>query len=164
MSSNQTKKVVMAALLAAFAGLSTQAVAATATGTANANVLTPIAITAGQTLEFGAFTGAAGTVTVSTAGARSSTGAVVLAPTNGTVRQGTFTVTGSGNSTFGITYPSAFNITSGANNMSVTVSGPATGTLTSGTATINVGGTVTVAANQAAGAYTGTYTMTVEYN
>lgn len=161
---NTLKPLALATVLASLAFVSNHAAAATANGTANATVLTPIAITAGNTLEFGAFTGAAGTVTVSTAGARSATGSVVLAPTSGTVRQGTFSVTGSGNSTFAITYPSAFNITSGANTMSVTVSGPATGTLASGSATINVGGTVTVAANQAAGSYTGTYTMTVEYN
>ncbi len=161
---NTFKNAALATFFASLSLVSNQTLAATATGTANATVLTPIAITAGQTLEFGAFTGAAGTVTVSTAGARSSTGSVVLAPTNGTVRQGTFSVTGSGSSTFAITYPSAFNITSGANNMSVTVSGPATGTLSGGSATINVGGTVTVSANQAAGNYTGTYTMTVEYN
>ncbi len=137
--------------------------AATANGTANASVLTPIAITAGQTLEFGAFAAnGAGTVAVDTASARTSTGSVVLA--NSTYRAGTFNVAGTGNATFAITYPGAFTISNGAQTMSVLVNGAATGTLASGSATVNVGGTATVAANQAAGAYTGTYTMTVEYN
>lgn len=138
--------------------------AATANGTANASVLTPIAITAGNTLEFGSFAAnGAGTVVIAAAdGARSATGSVILA--NSSYRAGTFAVTGTGNSTFAITYPGAFNISNGAQNMSVTVTGPATGTLAGGSSTINVGGTVTAASNQAAGAYTGTYTMTVEYN
>lgn len=158
-------KVALAIGFVAGMAASASSFAATASGTASASVLQPIAITAGQSLEFGAFAGnSAGTVVIDTAGARSATGGVLLANNNGTYRQGQFSVTGTGNSTFAITYPSAFNITSGANSMSVTVAGPATGTLSSGSATINVGGTVTVGANQAAGSYTGTYTMTVEYN
>lgn len=150
------------ALLGAF-GVSGSALAASASGTANATVLAPIAIAAGQTLEFGTFAGnGAGTVVVSTAGARSFTGSVVGA--GGTVRQGQFSVTGTGAATFAITYPGSVNLTSGANTMALQVSGASTGTLSSGSATVNVGGELTVAANQAAGSYTGTYSITVEYN
>ena len=39
-----------------------------------------------------------------------------------------------------------------------------TGTLTLGTATVNVGATLNVAANQTAGSYTGTYPVTVNYH
>lgn len=39
----------------------------------------------------------------------------------------------------------------------------ANGTLTSGADSFTVGGTLDVAANQAAGEYTGTFTVTVEY-
>ena len=38
------------------------------------------------------------------------------------------------------------------------------GTLVAGTATVNVGGTLNVGLNQAAGNYTGTYPVTVNYN
>jgi hypothetical protein len=39
-----------------------------------------------------------------------------------------------------------------------------TGTLTAGAQTLTVGGTLSVGASQATGAYTGTYTVTVQYN
>lgn len=155
---------VLAALLAVAGTFSTASMGATATGTANATVLTPIAIAAGTALNFGTFAGnTAGTVVVSTAGARSATGGVVLA-TGGTVGAGTFTVTGTGSATFAVTYPPSFNVTSGSDTMAVVVNGAATGTLSGGTVSLPVGGTLTVGAAQAAGSYTGTYTMTVEYN
>lgn len=160
------KKIGGAALILASLGLSASALAATADGTANATVLTPIGITAGDTLEFGTFSAnSAGTVVVALDGSRSSTGGVLLVP-GGTVRAGTFNVTGSGNQTFAISYPGSVKLTrsGGSETMALQVSGPATSALESGSKTISVGGTLTVGANQVGGSYTGTYTMTVEYN
>ncbi len=159
-----TKKLALAALVLSTFGASGSALAASATGTANATVLAAIAITAGNTLEFGSFIPtAAGTVIVAAAdGARTISGGVVLS--GGSPRAGTFSVTGNGTQTFAITYPGSVNLTNGGNTMALQVAGPATGTLVAGAVTINVGGTLTVAMNQAAGAYTGTYSMTVEYN
>lgn len=161
---NSARFTLIATLMAVVGAFSGGALAATATGTANATVLTPIAISAGTALNFGTLSANAsgGTVTVTAAGARSTTGTVVV--TSGAFSAASFTVTGTGSSTFAVTYPASFNVTSGANNMAVTVTGAATGTLASGTATLPVGGTLTVGAAQAAGSYTGTYTMTVEYN
>ncbi len=100
---------------------------------------------------------------ISTVGGRSTTGTVV--GTTGTAfNAGTFTVTGTGAATFAVTYPGSFNVVSGSDTMAVVVTGAATGTLAGGTVSLPVGGTLTVGANQAAGSYTGTYTMTVEYN
>lgn len=163
---------LLATVMAVAGTFSTGALAATASGTANATVLTPMVITAGTALNFGTFSGNAsgGTVKVATGtSARTLTGSVVVASGN-TPTAGTFTVTGTGASTFGITYPANFNVTNPAlNTMSVDVSAvtnsnPTTGTLASGTATLSVGGVLTVAANQAQGVYSGSYTMTVEYN
>ena len=156
---------LLAAVVATLSTLSVSAIAATATGTANANVLTPIAITAGAALNFGTFAGNAGTggtVVVTTAGTRTATGSVVLA--TGAPAAGIFTVTGSTGATFGVTYPAAFTVTNGTVTMPVTVSGATIGTVAAGGTTLAVGGTITVAANQASGAYTGSYVMTVEYN
>lgn len=162
---NFTRFSLLAAVFATVSTLSVSATAATATGNASANVLTPIAIAQGTALNFGTFAGnGAGTVVMTAAGVRSATGSVLL--TSGvTPSAASFTVTGTGSATFGVTYPASFNVTNGTGGtMPVTVTGAATGTLVSGTVALPVGGTITVAANQAAGAYTGTYTMTVEYN
>ena len=159
-----TRFSFLAAAVAVTSALSFSALAATATGTANATVLTPITIAAGTALNFGTLAGNAsgGTVVVTAAGARSTTGTVVV--TGGTFAAGTFTVTGTGSSTFAVTYPVSFNVVSGSDTMAVVVTGAATGTLSGGTVSLPVGGTLTVGGNQAAGSYTGNYTMTVEYN
>ena len=163
---NCFKKLSLAVLMATAFGVSGSAVAASATGTANATVLTPIAIATGNTLEFGSFSApTAGTVVVSTAGSRSATGGVLLIP-GGTVRAGTFTVTGTGTQGFAISYPGSVNLTrdGGSETMALQVSGDATSALVGGTKTIDIAGTLTVDASQASGSYTGTYSMTVEYN
>jgi hypothetical protein len=57
-------------------------------------------------------------------------------------------------------------VTSGANNMTVDTftTNPATYTTnSSGALTLDVGATLHVGANQTAGSYAGTYTMTVSY-
>jgi hypothetical protein len=104
-------------------------------------------------------------VVVTAAGGRTTTGSAVV--TSGTFSAGSFSLTGTGSSTFGVTYPASFNVTSaaaGATPMAVTITGAATGTLSAGAVTLPVGGILTVGANQIAGSYTGTYVMTVEYN
>lgn len=162
---SSTRFSLLATVVIAFGSLSTAALAATATGTANATVLTPMAIAATTALNFGTFSANAsgGTVVVTSGGARSQTGTVALSSgTPGT--NATFTVTGTGASTFAITYPGSFNVTGPGTAMPVTVVGAATGTLSGGSLVLPVGGTLTVGAAQLAGAYTGTYIMKVEYN
>ncbi len=157
---------LLAGLLAITAAIGTDAGAATATGTASATVIVPLTITAGTALNFGTFAAnsTGGTVVMTTGNLRSATGSVALSATTPGVA-GSFTVTGNANSTFAITNPGTFNVTSGANTMAVNLSGLATtGALSAGSATIMVPGVLTVGASQAAGNYTGTYTMAVEYN
>ncbi len=151
--------------------MSTQtAVAADGTGTATATIIAPITITPVLDLAFGKLSAnTGGTVVISTAGARSvGSGTVALVNTGSTQNQATFDITGDGVSTYAITLPgAAATITSGGDTMSVDtfVSDPAaTGTLTAGAQTVNVGGTLTVGSGQATGSYTGTFTVTVEYN
>lgn len=158
------KKFVLAAFGAAFA---IPAAAApgdtdTAQGVATAVIVAPIAIVHdGGALDFGTIvpgtTG--GTVVVTTAGVGSVTGDVTFVPTS-TNSEDTFTVTGDANRDFNIV--AGNEVMAG---MSFTTDVATTGSLdASGLATVSVGGTLTVAANQAAGTYNGTYDVTVSYN
>jgi len=166
------KLIALFAAVVLVAGLtSTVNAQVTATATGSATVITPIAIANAGNMNFGniAVSATAGTVVLTPASVRSITGGVTLPAVTGTVSAAAFTVTGLGSSTYSITLPTTYTITSGANNMTVTTftSTPSgTGTLSGGTQTVNVGATLSVAASQAAGTYTnGTgFPVTVNYN
>lgn len=157
---------LLATVVAALGTLSSAAIAASASGTASATVIAPITITNGTNLNFGSFSNVtAGSVTISTGGTRSSSGVILsgVAVGNG----GTFTVGGSavGSPGFSITSPQGFSVTGPGTAMPFTLTLPgATGTLSGGAATINVGGVLTVGTTQTAGAYSGSYSVVVEYN
>lgn len=172
-----SRRALNAALAAAVAlggsGLGVQVHAATTSGTATATVVTPIAISAGDNLRFGSFsTSAAGqTVTINAAtSARSSSGVVLVTSTTGAA---TFNVTGEGTLTYAITLPGdgTVNITTGVADAprtmavsSFTSDPSGTGALTAGAQTLKVGATITTVASQVAGAYTGTFNVSVDYN
>ena len=128
------------------------------------------ALIAFSSSSFAQATATGGTVAMTPAGVRSATGGVTLPAVTGTVTAASFTVTGNGTYTYAITLPStALTLTNGANTMTATAftSTPsATGALTLGTQTLNVGATLNVAAAQAAGVYvSGTpFSVTVNYN
>ena len=167
--SNMKKLLLVAAAGAAFA---TPAVAAPgntdqADGVATATVVSPINIEhdAGASLSFGTITAGTtgGTVVVTRAGNGSATGDVTLMP-DSVESADSFTVTGDANRDFGISATGG-TVSDGTNSMSFTTNVRANHTLDgTGTATLAVGGTLTVGADQAPGAYTGTYTVTVTYN
>lgn len=165
------RTAVASAVVLGGSGLAINAYAAAATANATATVIAPIAISKTADLAFGKFAASTGgTVVMSAAGARSATSAVVLS----TVTPGgaaSFDVTGDNNATYAITLPGSISISDGAatpNTMTVdtfTSTPSATGTLSAtGAETVTVGGTLTVASAQVAGAYTGTFDVTVEYN
>lgn len=154
-------------------GISTKA-QETASATATATIVAPISITKDVDMNFGivsvqSTTG--GTVVLTPAGVRSTTGGVTLPAAGGTVTAASFTVAGVSGYTYNITLPSsALTITSGSNTMTVTnfTSDPAgtNGLLTGGEQTLNVGATLNVTAAQPAGTYvSGTpFNVTVNYN
>jgi hypothetical protein len=170
-------RLALAAFAFGAAILSGHARAAVGTATASATVLEPVAVSKTADLSFGKFgIGAGGTITISTSGVRTASG-VVPSADGSTITAATFVVTGSKDATFSITHGGTTSLsrTSGSETMALTkfsdltaanaISGNATsGTLTSGTQPIYVGGTLTVAANQAAGDYTGLVSIAVEYN
>lgn len=140
--------------------LSGHAFAAVGSASASATVMAPVAISKTADLSFGRFaTGAGGTITVSASGVRTVSG-VVPSDDGSTMTAAQLVVTGGANTTYSITLAgTSLSRTSGSETMSLRkFSG------LSGAGSIHVGGTVTVAANQAPGDYTGSLSINVEYN
>jgi len=145
----------------------------TKTATASATIITPIAMVNAGNMNFGnvAVSATAGTVILAPTGIRTATLGVTLPVVPGTVTAAHFAVTGTPNYTYAITLPStATTVTSGANTMTVSsfISNlGATGTLSAaGTQTIDIGATLNVGSNQAAGTYISAtpFDVTVNYN
>jgi hypothetical protein len=145
----------------------------TATASATGTIVTPIAISKTQDLNFGnvAVSATGGNVILAPAGSRSVTGGVTLPAVAGTVTEARFTITGVANYTYSITLPTTDQyVFKGTDQMTVSAftSNPSTtGTLDgTGSQTLKVGATLQVNANQAAGTYTTTtpFQVTVNYN
>lgn len=123
-----------------------------------------------QGLSFGSFVaGSSGSVSVNNSGLRSAAGGVVLIPSShGLAAE--FTITGKPDRAYSIGLPL---------NGVVTMTGPGSDMSVddftrepsdawpklpqSGTQTLSVGGTLNAGANQTPGAYSGTFTVTVDY-
>ena len=150
--------------------ISQNALAATDTGTANARIVTPITVTEATQMNFGDIQPEAGatTVTLSTAGVATPSGATVV---TGSPSQGVFTVTGTEAATYSITLPldgvvqltgpgPAMDVDSFSHDAGAT---PTIGV--GGSSTLNIGAILSVAgsATQTAGDYSGTYDVTVDY-
>ena len=141
---------------------------ADASANASATIITPISIEKVEEMDllFGNIIAsvAGGTVAIDVAGSPSYSG--VSAPaTTGDRQQAQFLVTGFADSAFAITLPTSATIENqDSDTMTVDnfVSDPSgTSALENGEKTINVGATLNVGANQAAGEYTGTFDVTV---
>ena len=154
-------------------------VGVSATATASGTIIQPIKITKTVDMNFGnvAVSASGGTVVLTPASSRTTTGGVTLpAFALGTVTAAAFDIEGAPNYTYNITVPNTTtvvtnNVGSPAATMDVTtfLSDPTpAGKLdgTNGKQTIHVGATLAVAANQAAGTYLSgnPFTVTVNYN
>jgi len=174
-----SRLALMAALAALGACFSAPGHAAQATASASGTVVAPIAIAAAANLVFGNFAaGAGGSVTVSTSGVRAASGPVLMGVVAASAAR--FNITGAANTTYSITHGGTSVLTNttgtGGETMALakfsdltaanTTSGNvAVGALDgSGAQSLYVGGTLTVAAAQVPGLYTGTVSATVEYN
>jgi uncharacterized protein DUF4402 len=143
---------------------------ATTSANATARIITPISLTKNTDMNFGdvVASGSLGTVILSTAAARSTTGGASLGSATG-VTAGSFAVAGQPSATYAITLPASVTVDDGATHtMTVDTfnSNPSgTGALSgAGTQTLLVGATLHVGANQVAGSYTGSFNVTVTYN
>jgi spore coat protein U-like protein len=169
----------LAAIACALAGLTHGGLAWAENGTAAASaavLATPVVVTKTADLSFGKFAaGAAGSISISTSGARTVSGGVLAFTDGPAMTAASFVVSGASGAGYSITHGGASTLlrTGGAETMAMTKSsaagaanGPAAagGILNGGAQTIYVGATLDVGANQAAGAYTGTVAVTVEYN
>jgi Domain of unknown function (DUF4402) len=175
MNARQSSKVLFVGALMGFAPpvLAQSTASQSATGTTK--IVQPITLTKVSDLAFGTLVRSTSistnTVTVDpSTGARALTGSGDGVLVASTVSRAAFTVGGEGGQTFSVTVPSTFTMTSGANNITVTLATTgATGTISgtigsAGTATIGVGGNFSANNAQAGGAYSGSFTTTVAYN
>lgn len=161
---NLLSSAVATALLAGV--ISQSAFAATDTGQARAQIITPITITTTTTLYFGSIQAAVGgdTIALDTSNNAVPAGTSVV---TGTPTSGSFDVSGTPNALYTITLPASTLLNFGAFNMTVnnfSHNAGATPTIdVSGTSALNIGADLIIAAGQAEGVYTGSYDVIVDY-
>ncbi|MEO8431432.1 MAG: DUF4402 domain-containing protein [Acidobacteriota bacterium] len=141
----------------------------TVTANTGARIITAISITKLVDLEFKDIVpgAAAGTVVMSPAGVRTSTGGATLGTGVGS-SPASFRVSGQPSARFAIVLPNSVAVSNGVQTMTVNTFRRAPGGAgnlgAGGAQTISVGATCRVAANQAGGTYTGNFNVTVTYN
>ena len=152
-----------------FRGYTLNASAATATGTANATIQTPLSIVNNLTMEFGdiAPDAAGGTVTVNANTGIVSGPAGFIVNLTGTRRAGRFTVTGEPGLSYAISFGAGPFVLTGLgadmtlNNFTTSIASPST--LVGATEIFDVGADLIVNANQTPDSYSGTYDVIVNY-
>jgi hypothetical protein len=131
----------------------------------------PLRITVIQDLAFGAFAaGSGGTVTISPLGSRSANGGVVPL-SNSTGNAAAFQISGNAGQVYSITLPSGGALVGNGSSMTLSnfVSIPSattasSGLLTGGSQMLYVGASLSVAAGQARGGYSGSFTVIIDHN
>lgn len=167
MNSKYTAVSIVAALLAtATMGVSAQAAPASTNANAKAKVLKQLTITKNADLDFGTIvTGAAAsTVAVDSAGVATCGAGLTC---SGTTAAADFTVTGSNNTIVTVTAPATVSLTNGTGGtMTASLAAPATLAMLNSGATgapLVFGGTLNVGASQADGNYNAVFNISVDY-
>ena len=165
-----------AAVLAA--GSAASAATVTANAVANANIVAPAAVTSIRSLEFGTIakpTSTSNTITVPSAASASVTPTIsgtgnAFIPTGGQARAATFRLIGTANQAIAVN-TSTLSFTNEAGNLSSVqplAPSPSTGSLTqlpaSGTDDFFVGGRFDISPTTAVQAYTGTVSLSIDFN
>ncbi|AJA11009.1 hypothetical protein SKP52_20725 [Sphingopyxis fribergensis] len=158
------KRALLGAAIAALAMNASAAHAASATGTAKAKILRQITLTNTSDLQYATIiSGAtAATVAVSTGGTRTCAAALTC---TGTATAANFNVAGTEGAVVVVSGDSSVTLTGslgGTMASTLTYSAP-TVTLSATGGSFQVGGTLSVGANQASGDYTGTFNVTANY-
>ena len=164
---NTFKKLSLVGLAVASVGAGAQyAHAADQTGNASAVIQNPIVITEDTAMDFATIIAdAAGdTVTLTAAGSISSTGSSTF---SGTPAAGAFSVTGTPSAAVTLSFSTGDTLTGPGTAMNLgTFTHDAGGSPAfdvAGDLAFDVGANLTVNATQTAGSYSGTYTVTVDY-
>jgi spore coat protein U-like protein len=138
---------------------------------ATATIVKAISIDKVKDLQFGKIIAGstAGQVQIQTDGSRTiAAGNVALFNQGSDHQAAAFKTIGSPNATYYLSFPSSVSLTGPTGSDPMTIEGfvhSATGTLSaSGEETFNVGATLNVGANQAAGEYAGTFSVIAAYN
>lgn len=151
---------------------------ASTTANASATIIQPITIASSSNLAFGTIvrpSSGSSTITVSNAGTRTvGTGGAVGLNSGTTPSSATFTVTGEGGQSISVTVPATITLSSGANQLTVTTTNNMTGSAssqtlsnslgTAGTLDVKIGGSITVSSTTPSAAYSGTFTVSASYN
>lgn len=132
-------------------------------------IVSGITFSCPSSLEFGSIISSneSGTVTISSGGMRNSTGGTELA--GGTYSAASFSVTGESGYAYSVTLSANETVqvsNEGTNSMTLTdfICSNSSPTIQSdGTSSFNVGATLEVPPNSPSGTYTGTFTVTVQY-
>lgn len=141
---------------------------ADATATVSGAVIAPISVSATSALNFGTVgvTTFPGSLEVTPSGATVPSNVTELA--GDIASEAVFTVTGEGNAAYSVTLPTSMTLTSGPNSVIVdgfNHDGGGTPTIGGGgSRDLSIGATLNIGANQLSGTYTGSYTITVNYN
>ena len=161
------KLLTVISIVGLAAGLSGQAFAADVSADAGAKIIAPLQISNSTALYFGTIAPSltsADEVVVTPAGAKSCGAELTCLTDDHTAAA--FNVSGETDASYTIELPRSINITNGAGGSMVVDSftgSKSNGTLVSGADSFSVGGTLAVSANQPSGEYTGTFTVSVEY-
>lgn len=163
------RKLAIAAAMAALASPAAASGPATASANAKALLLIPLSITKVDDLNFGSVVSSStsGTVSVAADGSgQSVTGGVTAIP-SGTVSRAVFAGAGSPGQTVNIFLAPPASLSDGAGHtvpISLSLESAVVTIDSTHAFSVGVGGTVTVAGNQAPGTYSGTFTVLAQYN
>lgn len=163
-------KLVLAGSIAAAAMISGGAQAATETVTADARIIPAVTLGTPVNMNFGTIAADATGGSVVIAAASGATAACATLTCVGTSNPGSIAVTSASGETVSVSFvtPGAITLRAGPGatdpTMSLTPSLSATSFTSTGTDTVYVGGTLTVAASQAAGTYSGDIEVNIDYN
>ncbi|MFM9978390.1 MAG: DUF4402 domain-containing protein [Sphingomonadaceae bacterium] len=159
---NRFTKAALAATVAAATFAANGAQAATATADARAQILRQITVTKTADLDFATIvTGAAASTVSITPGGVFVCGVGLTC--TGTAAPAAFSILGTTGQVVTLASDATVTLTSGANTMTAALAATAGPMTLDGTDSFNVGGVLAVGANQADGAYLGTFTVTVNY-